>query len=222
MGEVTIPVLAQIYLPLLIAAQTQYWPDVPQPHTMAGQVEQETCISMTHRKCWNPRAELKTSREYGFGLGQLTAAYRADGSVRFSAFGDARALHRDLKGWTWEERYDPKRQLAALVLMDRSLYARLSPLAATERDAWAFTLAAYNGGTSGLLKDRLLCEQKQGCDPRRWFGNVEWTSVKAKTVASGYGKSFFEINREYVSRTLDQRREKYLAYTLQKEMPWDR
>ncbi len=212
MGEVTIPVLAKLYLPLLVASQNTYWPDAPQPHTMAGQVEQETCASLTHRKCWNPKAELKTSREYGFGLGQLTTAYHADGSKRFSAFDEVKPLHRDLREWQWEDRYDPGKQLAALVLMDRSLYRRLSPLAETERDAWSFTLSAYNGGAGGLLKDRLLCSQKPGCDPRRWSGNVETTSTKARTAVAGYGQSFFAINRAYVENTLDSRREKYLSH----------
>ena len=197
--------------PLLVQAQQAHWPEVPEPWTLAGQVEQESCLTLRHRRCWNPRAELKTTREYGFGFGQITVAYRADGSTRFNKFHELVTRHLPLKDWSWEDRYDPARQLTAMVLMDRDLYRQVQQ-AATPADHMAFALAAYNGGAVGVAQDRLLCKNTAGCDPGRWVGHVEHTSLKSRTKLHGYGKSFFEINREYVRNILTLRRVKYRGW----------
>lgn len=75
------PDLAYTYAPMLVMVQALLWPAAPQPEVMAAQIERETCITLTHRTCWSPRAELKTSRENGVGFGQVTRAYRADGTL---------------------------------------------------------------------------------------------------------------------------------------------
>jgi len=197
-----IPALAQVYLPVLTTVVLSLWPAMPDPALLAAQVEQETCVSLTHRKCWNPRAELKTSREYGFGLGQLTV------TKRFDNFKAARGWDKSLAGWQWEQRYDPQMQLRALVAYDRNLYRSVA-FAASELDRYAFMFSAYNGGLGGVLKDRQLCKATFGCDPSRWVGHVELTSFRARTAVKGYGKSFFEINREYVHNIMVVRAPKY-------------
>ena len=63
-----VPPLALVYLPVLVEKQRAIWPDAPTPSFLASQVEQESCLSLTHSKCWNPRSELKTSRENGNGF----------------------------------------------------------------------------------------------------------------------------------------------------------
>ncbi len=204
----TVPPQAREHLPTLRDVQLEVWPDAPIPSFLAAQVEQESCISLKHSKCWNPRAELKTKREYGFGFGQITRAYRADGSVRFDKFSELKAAHASLKTWSWENRYDPRYQLLALVEMDRSIFARQRN-AATELDRLSFTLSAYNGGEGGVLQDRRLCGNTRGCDPNRWAGHVERTSLKSKVPSPGYGQSFFHINREYVTNVINVRRPKY-------------
>ncbi len=203
-----VPKNALLHLPTLIEVQLEIWPDAPMPSFLAAQVEQESCITLRHSRCWNPHVELKTSREYGFGLGQTTIAYNADGSVRFNKWAELRAQHASLAGWTWENRYDPKYQLTALVEMDKGIYRRV-PSAATELDRLAFTLSAYNGGESGVRQDRLLCTKIAGCDPNVWFGHVERHSLKRKTPFKGYGASPFQINREYVVNVIHVRRPKY-------------
>jgi membrane-bound lytic murein transglycosylase MltF len=73
-------------------------------------------------------------------------------------------------------------------------------------------LAAYNGGLGGLAQDRRLCRATPGCDQSKWTGHVEKTSYKAKIAVKGYGKSFFEINREYVRNVMNIRKAKYTGY----------
>lgn len=206
-----VPSGAVTYLPMLVSAQQEIWPDAPMPSFLAAQVEQESCITLTHPKCWNPRAELKTARENGVGFGQFTRAYRADGSIRFDTISDLAAAHESLRGWSWEKRYDPHYQLTAIVEMDRALYTRQLD-ASSPRDRLSFTLSAYNGGSGGVLQDRRLCANTKGCDPSKWAGHVERTSLKNKMPKKGYGKSFFAINREYVSNILNVRRYKYEPY----------
>lgn len=196
------PDLAYTYAPMLVMVQALLWPAAPQPEVMAAQIERETCITLTHRTCWSPRAELKTSRENGVGFGQVTRAYRADGTLRFDKQAELRQQHAELRDWTWGRRYDPMLQLQGLVLMDRTGYARWGRLATTEQDAWGFTLSGYNGGDGDVGKDRLLCAKVPGCDPARWFGNVELHSTKSRAKWQGYGESPYSINRGYVRQVL--------------------
>lgn len=206
-----VPPNALKYLPGLVQVQRSTWGDAPMPAFLAAQVEQESCVRLTSPKCWNPRVELKTSREYGFGLGQTTIAYRLDGSVRFNKWAELRARYPSLRGWSWEDRFDPRFQLAALVEMDHSLY-KLWPDAATTRDRLGFTLSAYNGGEGGVRQDRLLCRNTPGCDRARWFGNTELHSMKQRTPFKGYGKSPFDTNREYPANVLGVRLPKYQPF----------
>lgn len=206
-----IPKGAVQYLPELVSVQQGIWPSAPMPSFLAAQVEQESCISLTHSKCWNPRAELKTKRENGIGFGQFTRAYKADGSIRFDKISELAATHKSLRGWSWANRYDPHYQLTAIVEMDKAIYGRQKN-AATERDRLSFTLSAYNGGEAGVLQDRRLCSNTRGCDSTRWLGHVAKTSLKSKVPHPGYKQSFYAINREYVTNVLDVRRSKYEPY----------
>lgn len=200
-----IPPNALVYLPILSAEIEQHWPTVYRKAYFGGQVEQETCISLTHKKCWSPYAELKTAREYGFGLGQITV------TSAFNNFEEARKLHSSLAGWSWENRYNAQYQLRSMVLKDKFNYGKFSG-AINERERMAFTFASYNGGIGGVLSDKRVCSATPDCSPDRWFGHVEKTSKKAKTAVSGYGKSFFEINREYVVNVMTVRHQKYVPY----------
>lgn len=201
------PTAAWALLPLLMAEIGAYWPALEPRSTLGAQIEQETCYSDADPRCWNPRAELKTPREYGFGLGQFTK------TASFDTFADTRARYaRELAGWTWEGRYDARFQLRALVLVDRDLFARCAALMATPRDRHACMASAYNGGFGGFTRDRLLCANTAGCDRTRWFGHVEHTSYRSRTAATGYGQSFFDVNRSYVRNVVDVRRVRYIAW----------
>lgn len=198
------PAAAASLLPVLHAEQVARWPAMPYPSILGSQIEQETCPGLRSRQCWNPHAELKTNREYGFGLGQITI------TSRFDNLAVSRGLDPSLRDWKFEDRFDPARQLRVIVLMDRGIYGKI-PGAATPADRVQFMLAAYNGGAGGLSSDRRVCVQTAGCDPARWFGHVEHTSLKARAKVQGYGQSFFEISRSYVDNIWRVRRARYAS-----------
>ena len=193
------------YLSVLKSETQTYWPDFTSYSILAGQVEQETCVSLKSKKCWNPKTELKTDREYGFGLGQLTQ------TKKFDNFLVAKGLDPSLKDWKFEERYNANKQLRTLVLMDKQNSNRLD-FVTDSMERIAMSLAAYNGGMGGVLSDRRLCSSIPGCEPNIWFGNVELYSLKNKVKTAGYGKSFFEINREYPRNILHIRSPRYKAW----------
>lgn len=203
-----LPPGAQQYGPTLRAEQLRWWPDHPAPELLAGLVEQESCVSLSSPRCWNPRAQLKTTREEGAGMGQITRAYRADGSTRFDALAGLRSQYRDeLTELSWGTVYQrPDLQLRALVLMSRDAARqfRAAP-------AWlAFGDAAYNGGATGVQRERQACKLTRGCDPGQWFGHVEAHCLKSRQPLYGH-RSACDINREHVKNVVLVRSIKYRA-----------
>jgi len=196
------------YGPTLLAEQRHYWPSHPAPSLLAALVEQESCVSLKSSRCWNPGARLKSSREEGAGMGQITRAYRADGSLRFDALAD---LHNqyggDLAGLFWDTVYQrPDLQLRALVLMSRdaTMPFRAAP------GMLHFGDAGYNGGVAGVQRERRACALSRGCDTARWFGHVEQHCLKSRQPLYG-GRSACDINREHVHAVFLIRRAKYIA-----------
>ena len=183
------------YVSVFNEARTQVWPDLPMPSFIAAQIEQESF--------WNPRAELKTAREYGFGFGQLTI------TSRFNAFSEVKAMSPLLRDWKYDDRFDPRMQIIAVFVKDHANYRNCRPLMVDDFERLACVGVTYNGGYGGFLSDRRLCANTAGCDPTKWFGNVENTSLKSRTKWQGYGQSPFEINRAYARNTMKIRRPKY-------------
>jgi len=141
----------------------------------------------------NPKP--KSGREYGFGLSQFTVAYK-NGKERFNAWQEARdQFRRELEGWTWDNRFDALYQLRAMVLKMQYDAGRFES-AASPSDQHAMAQAAYNGGLASVIRDRSLCAGLSGCDPDKWWGNVEVHSRKSRKALYG-GRSAFDINREY-------------------------
>lgn len=204
----TLPAGFATYGPVLKAEQRQFWSDHPDPAVLAALVEQESCVSLKSPKCWNPGARLKTDREEGAGMGQITRAYRADGSVRFDALADLRSQYgAELSGLSWDTVYKrPDLQLRAVVLMSRDA-AR--PFRGST--GWLhFGDAGYNGGVDGVQKERRACKLSAGCDPARWFGHVEAHCLKSRQPLYG-NRSACDINREHVRNVLLVRRAKYVG-----------
>lgn len=199
------------YLPVLKAQQVAYWKDMSMPDTLGAQVEQETCYSLKSPGCWNPNTQLKTSREQGVGLGQITRTFSVSGAVDMDALADLkRSFPAQLAGFSWDNPFNPTLQLRALILKDYQGY-KLILGTDTDYDRIAMTYAAYNGGSGGLNSDRRVCAATDGCNTGKWFGNVALTSLKSHTSIPGYGQSFFETNRTYVKNIMVVRRIRYAS-----------
>ena len=197
------------YGPVLKAEQMRLWPQHPRPALLAGLVEQESCPSLTSKSCWNPSARLKTAREEGAGLGQITRAYRQDGSLRMDSLAGLRAHYGvELNEWSWSNVYArPDLQLRAIVLMSRDAVAAF-PAGVPAR--LEFGDAAYNGGTRDVQNERRACALTPGCDPGQWFGNVEAHCVKSRQALYG-NRSACDINRLHVHNVFLVRQWKYVA-----------
>jgi hypothetical protein len=202
-----VPPQALPYLPLLQAELRQHWPGMPMPAYVAGLIDHESACPRAS-SCWRPTARLKSPREEGAGLGQITRAWRPDGSLRFDALAEMRDRHPALAEWSWANVYQrPELQLRAVVLMSRDLYQALAAVQAPlERLRMAD--AAYNGGLAGLQRERRACGLQQGCDPQRWTGHVERVCLKSRAPLYGT-RSACDINRHHVHDVVDVRAPRY-------------
>lgn len=204
-----IPVAAWQQLPSLKREQVDHWPDHPDPPVLAALIEHESCISLTHSRCWNPGSRLKTAREEGAGLGQITRAWRADGSLRFDTLAELRAKHPALRDWSWSNVYArPDLQLRAVVLLNRDNYLQVARVVAAPGARLDFADAAYNGGMSGVMNERRACALAAGCDPQQWFGHVEHHCLKSRQALYGQ-RSACDINRHHVRDVRLVRQPKY-------------
>jgi len=207
-----IPINAKPLLPILVKEQKLYFSDLPTPWYLGGLIEQESCISLTHSRCWSPTSQLKTSRELGIGLGQITISYAANGKVRGDNLADLRQRHySELKEMSWsniKQRTDL--QIRSIILMTRDNYKKLYNVPSTD-ERINFADAAYNGGMGGLNKDRRLCGLTKNCNPQIWFKNVEITCAKSKKAIYG-NRNACMINREHVYNVRYLRMNKYEPY----------
>lgn len=206
-----IPPAADQYRLTLVAEQRQAWPDHPAPELLPALVEHESCVSLRHNRCWNPASRLKSAREEGAGLGQITRAYRTDGTLRFDALQEMRDRHPVLRELDWTNVYQrPDLQLRALVLKSRDNFQALrmvtDPLARLH-----FADAAYNGGITGVQAERRACGLATGCDPQQWFGQVERHCLKSRAALYGQ-RSACDINRFHVHDVVQVRAPKYRGW----------
>lgn len=192
-----IPTRAHQYLPTLSAEIDANWPNTPRREYFGGLIDHESGCPGMRTKCWSPTSRLKSQREEGAGLGQLTRAWRSDGSLRFDALAEMRARHPALREISWSNIYSrPDLQLRAVVLKVRSDFAALAVI--QDRDVrLQFADAAYNGGLGGVQKERRACGLKAGCDPQKWFKHVELVCLKSRAPLYG-GRSACDINRHHV------------------------
>jgi hypothetical protein len=208
-----LPGHAAQYLPLVQAAKAQHWSDHPAPWVLGGMVEQETCISPRHPRCWHPTAQLKSAREEGAGLGQLTRTWRANGTVRFDALAELRAQHPALRALSWANVYQrPDLQAAALVLKSRGDYRALGAVRSPQARV-TMQVAAYNRGLGGINAERRACQATPGCDPQQWWGHVERTCTASRVALYG-GRSACDINRAHVHKVMNVRGPRYVGRLL--------
>ena len=206
-----LPTQAATYLPLLKAEQVRWWVDHPWPPMLGGMVEQETCPSLNHSKCWSPLARLKTQREEGAGLGQLTRTWRKDGTQRFDALAELRDLHPALRELSWATIYQrPDLQLRALVLKSRDDFRALGQIRSIA-NRLVFQVAAYNRGRGAVQDERRLCQVTPECDPQLWWGHVEHTCTASRAPIYS-GRSACDINRSHVQRVVEVRAPRYRGW----------
>jgi hypothetical protein len=202
-----VPKQALQYLPVLKAEQVKYWPQHPAPEQLGGLIDHESACPRI-RSCWNPSAQLKTQREEGAGFGQITRAYRKDGSLRFDALAEMRLAHPALGGWNWGNVYQrPDYQLRAVVLKSLDNFKALR-VVADPQERLAFADAAYNGGMGGVQNERRACGLVKGCDPQRWFHHAELHCLKSRSALYGQ-RSACDINRHHVRDVVLTRSGKY-------------
>jgi len=207
-----IPPQAFQYFDIITKETKDIMPDLPYPQYIAGLIEHESCITLTHSKCWSPRSQLKTKRELGLGMLQITKAYRSDGSVRFDTLTELRNRYsKYLKELSWSTIVQrPDLQIRAGVLMTKNNFKALSPMS-DPYQRLAASDAAYNGGLGSVRKRRRICGLKSNCDPQYWFGNLEHIVVKSTKPLYG-SRSAQQINTEHVYKVLKETMPKYKPY----------
>jgi hypothetical protein len=206
-----IPAQAPQHLPTLRAVQRAQWPAMPAPWVLAGQIEKESCITLKHPRCWNAASRLKSAREEGAGLGQITRTWRADGSLRFDALAEMRAAHPELAAWSWSNVYQrPDLQLLAIVLKNRDNWGAFAAVR-DPAQRLIFSTLSYNRGVGGVRSEMRACALAPGCDPQRWAGNVERTCTASRQPLYG-GRSACDISRAYPLDVIERRAPKYRGW----------
>lgn len=190
----TIPAQAEPLMAVLRAEILREWPGHPAPSYFGGLVEHETGPCPTGRQCWRPTARLKTAREEGAGLGQLTRAWAPNGRTRFDALTEMRDKHPALAELDWATVYQrPDLQLRALVLKSRDDWRWIGTDARLE-----FVDLAYNAGRGRVSQDRRACGLTGGCDPAQWAGHVERTCTAGRVPIYGQ-RTACDISRHHVA-----------------------
>lgn len=197
--------LSQPYLPIIKAETDKYFPNVPYRQVFAGQFEQESCP-----KCWDPKSTAKVPDkknggylEIGIGLGQTTITKKYDNVKEW------RKLDKSMAGWTDKELYNPVFQIRGAILYDRLMFNSLKYIP-DEKERLKFAISSYNKGLGNVIISRKKCVGS--CNPNVWFDNVETTCRGSAKVVQQYGRTFCDINIEYVRNIFQRRMDKYEPY----------
>lgn len=205
-----IPPRAKQYLPILVEEIDKNWNDLFEYGYMGALIEHESCISLTHSRCWSPTSKLSTKRELGIGFGQITKAYREDGSIRFDALQEMKELHnQELRDLSWNNIENrPDLQFRTIVLKSKDNWKKF-PTVADPVERLRFTDAAYNAGAGAIINRRRSCSLSPRCDPNKFIGHVEKMCTANKVI---YGnRSACDINSHHVHDVTNTRLPKYKA-----------
>lgn len=193
-----VPPQAFTYKDIIQKELDDNFPDLYDYNYTPSLIEHESCITLKHKRCWNSMSKLKSAREEGAGLGQVTRAFNADGSVRFDTLTEmSKRYKNELREAKWETIYSrPDIQIRIMILMIRDDYKKLYNVPNPEH-RMQMVDAAYNGGLGGVLKERRACGMATNCNPNEWFNNVEKYCLKSKKALYGT-RSACDINRHHV------------------------
>lgn len=214
-----IPLRAMEYRDTLYNSIKENVPEIPDYNYVPALIEHESCISLKHSKCWSPTSELNNKREYSVGFYQIAKAYNNDGSVRMDTLAGMKNIYKSrLKEATWSNlKHRPDLQFTIGNLLIGENYRRYSDV----KDDWerlAFTDQSYNGGPKWVGRERVACSLKAGCDPNKYFGNVETTCQRSKRPIPAYGNlSICDIAQRHTHDVLYTRLPKYQRNYFNKE-----
>lgn len=180
---------------LVLEESDIYMPGVPFRGYFGALIQHESCITTTHSRCCSPKSQLKTAREEGAGLGQITKAFRPDGSIRFDKLDEMRRTYREeLHELSWKTIYDrPDLQVRAIIILSRENHRRLISVK-DDYERWSMTNLAYNGGIGAVNQARTACGLAKGCDPDVYWGHVERYNPKSTKPLYG-DRSAKDINQ---------------------------
>lgn len=188
------------------------FPKIPTYHYIPSLIEHESCIFLTHKRCWDPTSALRTSRETGIGLGQITKTFRADGSIRFDTLTDmSKAYKLELKELSWDTIHlRPDLQIRTMTIMIRDNYNKLYTVT-DPIERLKMSDSAYNSGYGSVIKKRRVCSLTKGCDANRWTGHVGLQCLGNNAVI--YGKrSACDINKHHVDDVFNIKLPKYKTF----------
>lgn len=207
--ETYIPKKALTYIPILKEEVFKYFPNNSYKEYFAGLAEQESCISLTHSKCWDPSSQLLTKREQGSGIFQITRAYNKNNSIRFDSLqGMKNKYNTELKELSWASVLSrPDLQIRTMLLMTRENYSSFHTVH-SELERLKMTDASYNAGIRSVKKRRLICGMKENCNPQKWDDNVGSIIVLSQKPIYGNRSPQF-INDEHVDLIFNKRMNKY-------------
>lgn len=206
-----IPPAAGQYLPALKHEVERFAPEIEYPWYFPALVEHESCITLKHKRCWNPTAELKNNREHGVGFFQMTRAWNSSGVLRFDNVTMLAKKYRTHLGeLSWSNiKQRPDLQLRAGVLLWMESYNGF-PAMEEGIERMKFADSSFNGGISHVRKSRQICTLTKGCNPNVWYSNVEKYLPKSKTPDRRYGgRSMYDINTHHVRDIFENRMDKY-------------
>lgn len=212
-----IPPRAFEYRDILIEEIDRLFPELPEYNFIPALIEHESCISLTHSRCWSSTSQLKTSREQGLGFFQLTRAWRDDGTLRFDTVADLRRQYvNELKEASWDTLRDrPDIQIRAGILLIRQNYRSFASIEDTEARLH-MTDAAHNAGAGNIQKERRACGMAKGCDQGLWIDNTENYCLRSKKVLYA-GRSACDITKHHVRDVFFTRLPRYKKYYIVKQ-----
>ncbi len=198
-------------LPVISSESKTYFPELKTVWYFPGLIEHESCISLKHSKCWNSRSELKTYRERGLGLGQLTAAWDKNGKLRFDNLATYRKLYpKELGELSWDTYKDrPDLQIRTMIFMVRDDYRKIQG-ARDEDQRLKMADSSYNGGRGSMENARKACRLTKGCDASVWDNNAEKYCTKSRLAMAGSGgRSPCDLHIGHVRDVFDTRMPKF-------------
>lgn len=189
-----VPQKALQFAPMVKSVIDLHWRDMPLRESVGGQIEQESR--------WNDKAVLKTDRELGRGLAQMTI------TKNFNIYKEA-VKYKPLRDWNWEaDPYNPQRQVTFMVLQDMGNFNTVKKMFSSDEDRWAGALVAYNAGLGTVLKRRAVALKTIPDRSSKWFGGLDGVRLSYESRLL-YGRNLGEMRNDYPRLILKVRSPKY-------------